>query len=937
MRKRPLVFLTIGIALVAMVSAASATGPGTVHTSARSAAGGPAPEATGFRGSRPETLWIFWANFEDLEGDNAGWTVYDRSGTIAMQNHWHHDTIRIQTAFTWLGDSTWWCGTYSECWAQPRGYGNDWVQILKRSFPEIETNTNVGDPLFLDYDQRFAMEHDFDYGYTDVSTDGGDTWTSVHVVSNPGFAGKPGLSQDWDSVAHGHVTVPLPTHAGLTVDLRFRFESDMGYSSQDQYNNGPPNNSVQDGAWQIDNISWTGPAGVFWLDDSESGLMGWDNADQVAAGQEGVVYERGQFGIDFLTGRGFTCEDRPVGTWMMGAVDPVTSQMVDGQYSWLMSPPIDISGAPKLVAHWDQWCDMPRTSDDVCNLYLASDDLMECVTALDGFIDEDPGWWYADPQWYEEFDDWDAFAGNDWLAVLWAQMHDPPASGPSGGQHWAGLILNFQKVGIPSGGGGTVFEPDTWNWFNDWFQEDLAEAMLDSGRVKIKNDNGVNTALLLASNDGGLTWNSYNCHKESAESNWWVAPPPHNEMTPGSEIRYYLEATDGNGNVEVHPDRAPDAWYEMSILPITATGPNTGMLLVDKHGRRTPGEERDYRHSSQYYYREMLEILGYVYDVYDVEVPSGSTDQSDGPDTTGMAYYHTQIWFTNDFNAYTIKPVDQVNLIQWLSAAGVERNLLMTGNDIGFELMEAGKETLAFYETFLASHYLENTVGAVLIDSVPGLEDHAGDWDFMTHDDGYCLVRGGCPALNQFDVVEPFSGIAGTEIVADYVRADSERKPAGVAYTHATAGYQTVNLGFGMEFMMGSMLGSGHYETGLHDRLDLMQNIMDYFAITPTADGTGIVDGVARNTLAQAYPNPFNPVTKIAYSVKDAGRVTVRVYNAAGRTVRTLLDEEMAAGTNGHVVWDGRNGHGERCGSGVYFYRIEAPGFAASRKMVMLK
>ena len=50
-----------------------------------------------------------------------------------------------------------------------------------------------------------------------------------------------------------------------------------------------------------------------------------------------------------------------------------------------------------------------------------------------------------------------------------------------------------------------------------------------------------------------------------------------------------------------------------------------------------------------------------------------------------MKYYDTQIWFTSDLNSHTIKRFDQRNIIEWLSQAGEEkeRNLLLTGNDIG--------------------------------------------------------------------------------------------------------------------------------------------------------------------------------------------------------------------------------------------------------------
>ena len=89
--------------------------------------------------------------------------------------------------------------------------------------------------------------------------------------------------------------------------------------------------------------------------------------------------------------------------------------------------------------------------------------------------------------------------------------------------------------------------------------------------------------------------------------------------------------------------------------------------------------------------------------------------------------------------------------------------------------------------------------------------------------------------------------------------------------------------------------------------------------------------------LSQNYPNPFNPKTEIAFSVKEAGQATVEVYNVAGRVVRTLFEGEVEAGKDYKLAWDGTNDFGEKCASGVYFYRIAAPGFATSGKMVMLK
>ena len=923
------------LAMVFVLSAAVAWAGGSEQLLRSSdTVNGPTMSSVETQGARLETLWIFDADYEDLVGDNAGWTTYDRSGTLGSENYWHHDTIRM-TGFSHLGDSTWWCGTASPCWRQARGYGNDWTQILERQFDEAVGLDGI---LLLEYDQRYAMEKDYDYGYVDVrSAATSDTWYTVVMVTNPGFAGTPGRSQDWDSTepsGPGHVIANISEQAmGIEFDLRFRMESDGAYSSQDQWNN-PTTNPCLDGAWQIDNIVLKDDGASIWMDDAESGDP-WTHNDTYATGQTGVSFWRGRFGIDFITGRDFTCDDRPYGSWMYAPVDPFTSKMVDNQWSWLMSPPIDISGAQKLVGSWDYWLDMPGNSEDLYNVYLASDDNQECVTNPDGFVDEEPGWWYGGPYWNVKYDDWDAFAGNDWLAVLHAVRNDYEEDA---GPHLSGYWVTRTRVGIPSGDAGTQFNIDIWNNFNDWFQEQLVDALLDTAQVTIADDDDVTSAYLVASSDGGATWESYSARRENPESNLWYFQPPASLMVPGSEIRYYYEAVDGVGNVGTRPDDAPKRFYEMSILPLEATVSDPGLLLVDKHRRLTPGENRDYDHTSQYYYREMLGILGYDWETYEVEVESGSTDQANGPDSAGYKYYDTQIWFTNRFDSRTITPLDQAYIIDWLqqSGEGKERNLVMAGNNWGTELMTTGVETLSFYETWLASSYLDNSVGSVVVDSVPGLEDHAGDYDFMTHDDGQCIVRGGCPFLHNFDVLEPYAGIGGNETVADYVKQDAERRPAGVAYTHQTLGYQTVNLGFGIEFMMDSMLPGGYYETGVWDRSNLMGNILDYFGQTPNGPGTGVPGGV-RNKLSHAYPNPFNPVTRIAYSVKEGGPVLIEVYNVAGRVVRTLLDTEADAGASGYVVWDGMNDGGEKCASGVYFYRIAAPGFTESHKMIILK
>jgi hypothetical protein len=89
--------------------------------------------------------------------------------------------------------------------------------------------------------------------------------------------------------------------------------------------------------------------------------------------------------------------------------------------------------------------------------------------------------------------------------------------------------------------------------------------------------------------------------------------------------------------------------------------------------------------------------------------------------------------------------------------------------------------------------------------------------------------------------------------------------------------------------------------------------------------------------LHQNVPNPFNPRTQIRYNVPpDGGHVTLQVYDAGGRLVRTLIDGYQPPGQQ-RVLWDGTNTEGRELATGIYFYRMTAPGFTKTRKMVLLK
>jgi hypothetical protein len=92
-----------------------------------------------------------------------------------------------------------------------------------------------------------------------------------------------------------------------------------------------------------------------------------------------------------------------------------------------------------------------------------------------------------------------------------------------------------------------------------------------------------------------------------------------------------------------------------------------------------------------------------------------------------------------------------------------------------------------------------------------------------------------------------------------------------------------------------------------------------------------VILGPRTYSLSQNYPNPFNPSTTIEFALPHAGVVTLEVYNVLGEQVGTLVAGDHAAGTF-KAAWDAGG-----FASGVYFYRLRAGDYVATRKMLLVK
>ena len=96
-----------------------------------------------------------------------------------------------------------------------------------------------------------------------------------------------------------------------------------------------------------------------------------------------------------------------------------------------------------------------------------------------------------------------------------------------------------------------------------------------------------------------------------------------------------------------------------------------------------------------------------------------------------------------------------------------------------------------------------------------------------------------------------------------------------------------------------------------------------------------------KTVLLPNYPNPFNPETWIPYQLAKRTDVSISIYSADGKLVRTLKLEQQVAGVyesrNRAAYWNGKNEVGESVASGLYFYTLTAGEFTATRKMFIVK
>jgi FlgD Ig-like domain len=193
----------------------------------------------------------------------------------------------------------------------------------------------------------------------------------------------------------------------------------------------------------------------------------------------------------------------------------------------------------------------------------------------------------------------------------------------------------------------------------------------------------------------------------------------------------------------------------------------------------------------------------------------------------------------------------------------------------------------------------------------------------------FALEAGGAPArITRLSIYGPSGGYQ-LESAVD----PNGRRARGILYRlgSSSAGPVTVHVGLeaAPEGTSGSLLLLG-IRAGTESAEPMAATTTSATAAVPA------VSAASAPLVLPARPNPFTNETEIAYSLPSARHVTLRLYAATGRLVRTLVDRVEPGGIH-RATWDGRDAGGREVGSGIYFFRFSTGDVERTSRLLKLR
>ncbi len=423
-------------------------------------------------------------------------------------------------------------------------------------------------------------------------------------------------------------------------------------------------------------------------------------------------------------------------------------------------------------------------------------------------------------------------------------------------------------------------------------------------------------------------------------------------LAPGDTVSYFFGAMNdigewvycsrdhgGQGSIFTTDDmnEAAQSPMEFCILP----SPGRDILYVDDtDGLGGP---------AQLYFDDAFERIGISWrvDRFDVLAPSwcrGNSLASRVTDIFGqiISQYRVIIWSSGDLETGLIgdgvggnpEKSDDFNLIDVLMDYSPDSpGIYLTGDDIAEEwsgLTAAGAVHLkGQYMNFNLGSGDHASIGEPVSPELGATGTVFSEMNYMVPPYDDITAFGGCPDVNDFDIINPAglsvpemsNPVSGNHYVISQVTPNSSASLS-----------RAILSGFSFHNLADDTEESSESQRARHMEMVMEWLLNENLSVTDAGDQAPRFS----DYLSQNFPNPFNPVTTIRYGVKNKGSVSLKIFDVSGRLVRTLVDSKKEPG-NYRAVWDGRTVGGRDAASGVYFVRIDTPGFVQTRKMVLLK
>ncbi|MBL7191732.1 M6 family metalloprotease domain-containing protein [bacterium] len=363
-------------------------------------------------------------------------------------------------------------------------------------------------------------------------------------------------------------------------------------------------------------------------------------------------------------------------------------------------------------------------------------------------------------------------------------------------------------------------------------------------------------------------------------------------------------ASQGFGNNQSNPFQfsiSPDAvsgeWHDFEVLLSDAGGYSDTLsfsLLIGRPPILLVDDDQGEDYEG--FIANGLENADALYEIWEVASQGAPIDE--------IMLYESVIWMTGDDSLYTLTTYDITYLQQFIDAGGT---LIMTGQNINEDIGSTN-----FFTDYLKCQPSNGDVNQVMLTGVPENPVSSG----MN-----LMIVGVYGAFNQtspssvmpIDIAEPLFIYTNGEI-------------GGVNYYYESTGAHVVYLAFGLEAVSGMGGASGSTTIA-----QILQAVFDW-ADTQTGINHNINNELPDETVLKGnYPNPFNNSTVIGFELRDAGEISLVVYDIQGREVQSLVTGHLSSGQH-EVIWNA-----EDFSSGIYFAKLKADNFTQTRKMLLIK